>query len=188
MKTSVRRSSWIVTIPVAAAAVAYLCLCFLPESRVIGEARDQVRQEQNYVVEAARRVEVLNAAVEELRQTQAYNATWVRHAPTERDLSAAYGEIHDLAKASGATITRMDPEPPVRYETVSRTPLKVECVGSFVGICGFLERLEGLPQEIWVTELHLERSREERGPVLCQMTLGIFASNPEDSDYVEHSE
>jgi Tfp pilus assembly protein PilO len=186
--TSIRRSSWIVTIPLAAAAVAYVTLSFLPDRRAIGEARRQIRQKQQYIVQSGGLATVLRSAEEELKKTQAYNAAWGQHAPVEAELSAVHGKIQELAKASGTTITRFDPEPAVRYEKISHFPIGVGCVGSLAEICGFLERLESLPTRIWVKDLLLKETGKDGNPILCELNLGIFANNLENSDYVEHND
>ena len=119
MKPGIRRSSWIVTVPVAAAAVAYVTLSFLPERRAIGEARRQIRQKQDYIVRAGGLAPAVRITQQKLEKAQACNTAWEQHAPTERELSALYGKIHELAKAAGTTITKFDPEAALRYEKVS---------------------------------------------------------------------
>ena len=46
MRTAIRRNSWIVTVPLAAAAVAYFVFFFLPNQRTIAELRNRIRQKQ----------------------------------------------------------------------------------------------------------------------------------------------
>ena len=188
MKTTIRRNSWLVTVPLAAAAVAYICLSFLPERRAIGKARQQVRQKQDYIVRAGSLATALRIAKEELEKTGTYNTSWEQHAPAQGELSALYGKIHELAKAAGITITRFNPEPVVRYETISRIPIGMGCVGSFADIGQFLEGLESLPMEIWANELHLNRAGENGQDVSCTLTLVVFACNSKNSDYVEDTE
>jgi Tfp pilus assembly protein PilO len=188
MKSPVRHSSWMVTIPLAVAAVAYVFFVFLPQKRAIGQIREQIKQRQDYIVEAGTRAGAVEAAQEELETTTAYSTAWSQRAPAERGLSATYARIQELAKAAGTAVVRFDPEPVVRYETISLAPLKLGCIGSFAEVCGFLEDLERLPLGIWVTELRLERSRQNEESVQCEITLGIFACNSEDSDYANQSD
>ena len=188
MKTTVRRGSWFLTLPLAAAAVAYIAFSFLPNRRATGKAREQIRQKQDFVVQAGSLAEVLRSVEEQLEESQSYNAAWEQHAPIERELSALYGKIHELARSAGTNITRFDPEPPVRYERISFVPLAVGCDGSFADICGFLEALEGLPPAIWVNELDVSRTGRVEEPVACLLALAVFTLNPENSDYVDRSE
>ena len=188
MKTTIRRNSWLVTVPLAAAAVAYISLSFLPERRAIGKARQQVRQKQDYIVRAGSLATALQIAKQELKKTGTYNTAWEQHAPAQAELSGLYGKIHELAKAAGVTITRFNPEPVVRYEKISRIPIGMGCVGSFAQICEFLEGLEGLPLKIWANECHLARGEQNGQGVSCELTLDVFTCNLENSDYVEHTE
>jgi Tfp pilus assembly protein PilO len=188
MKGSIRRNSWIVTVPLAAAAVAYVTLSFLPERRATAEARQQIRQKQDYIVQAGGLAAVLRTAETELKRTRAYTAAWEQRAPAEGELSATYGKIHELAKAAGATVTRFDPEPAVHYETISQIPIKMGCVGSFAGICRFLEGVERLPLAIWEKEVAIKQNGQHEKDVSCELILAVFSNNSENYDYVGKSE
>ncbi len=188
MKTTIGHNSWIVTVPLVAAAVAYIALSFLPNRRAIGEAREQIRKKQDFIVQAGGLATALRTVEDQLVRAQAYNAAWERNAPGEGELSTFYGRINELATAAGTTLTRFDPEPAVRYEKISRVPLAIGCVGSFAQICRFLEGLERLPPVIWISELRLSRTGQEGNSVGCELTLGVFTCNPENSDYVDRSE
>lgn len=188
MQAKLRRNSWIVTVPLAAIALAYILLIFLPDRRAIGKTRDQIKQKQAFVVQAVSVGAALRTVEQELKKTEAYNATWQEHAPAEGELSALYGEIHELAKAAGTTITRFDPEPAACYGEISQIPLGIGCVGSFAEICGFLRGLERLPVAIWVSELVLAASGDTGRSVICKADLVIFTHNSENSDYAGQSQ
>jgi Tfp pilus assembly protein PilO len=188
MKRSVRPSSWIVTVPLAAAAVAYLGLSFLPGRRATGEARQQITRKQDYVVQAGSLARVLRTAEAELRKTRAYNTAWKERTPAERELPGTYGKIHEQAKAAGVTVTRFDPESAVRYEMISQIPIRMGCVGSFEGISRFLDGLENLRLAIWIKELVLARSGQDGKAVSCELVLAVFSDNSENYDYVGKSE
>jgi Tfp pilus assembly protein PilO len=185
MKTPSHRNSWIVTVPLAAAAVAYVMFSLLPDRRAVGEIRQQIRKKQDYVVQVGGLTGVLHAAEEELQETRAYSAAWRQSAPDPRDLSGVFGKIHETARTAGTTIMRFDPEPVVYHERIGRTPVAVSCVGSFSQICAFLERLEELPQTIWAEELEFRRSGQDGQSVSCNLALVVFTGDLEDSDYVE---
>lgn len=188
MKTTIRRSSWLVTVPLAAATVAYISLSFLPERRAISKARQRVRQKQDYIVRVGSLGAALRIAKQELEKTGTYNTAWEQHAPAEGELSALYGKIHELAHAAGITVTRFNPQPVVRYEKISRIPVGMKCVGGFAQIGEFLEGLEGLPMEIWANELELARDEQDGKEVSCELVLDVFTYNLKNSDYVEHIE
>lgn len=188
MKAKLRRSSWIVTVPLVAIAAGYILLVFLPERRAVGRTRDQIRQKQDYIARAVAVATALSAAEQQLNKTRAYNTAWKQHAPVESELSALYGKIHQLAETAGATLSRFDPEPAVRHDRICEIRLRMDWTGSFGEICGLLEGLEGLPMSIWTSELCLRPSAGDGGAVRCEAELRIFADNSNDSDYVDRSE
>ena len=188
MRTAIRRNSWTVTVPLAAAAVVYFVFLFLPNQRTIGELRNHIRQKQNHVAQCDGLATALRLAQQELEQSEAYNTAWQRHAPTAEHLAALYGKIHQLAKNAGTRVTRFDPEPAVPYERVYGAPLEMGCDGSFAEICGFLEALENLAEEIWIKDLLVNKTGSSGDSVACELSLVVFANNLENSDYVEESQ
>jgi Tfp pilus assembly protein PilO len=188
MKTSIRRHSWIVTVPLAAAAVAYVTLSFLPARRAAAQARQQIRQKQDYIVQAGGLAAAARNAGTELEKTRAYVAAWRQRTPTEGRLSETYGRIHELAKAAGAKVTRFDPEPAVRYETISQIPINMGCAGPLAGICKFLEGVDDLPLAIWVKQVTLKHNGQDGENVQCELVLVVFSHNSENYDYIEKSE
>lgn len=188
MKINVRQGSWIVTVPLAATALAYIMLCFLPGRRAIGEARNQVAQKQAYIARAAGLATTLRAAQQELGKTQTYNMAWREHAPAQGELSALYAKIHALAKIAGVATTRFDPEPVIRRDTIRMIPVSMGCVGRFAEICEFLRQLENLPVVIWISSLHVGETTQNGDSVPCEISLAIFTDNQENSDYVRQSE
>ncbi len=187
-KTKVYRGSWIVTIPMAAVAVAYVMLVFMPGRRAIGELHDRIEQKRIYIDQSGGLTAALHAAEEELQISTEYNTTWESGFPQQVGLSALYGQINALAMAAGVTTTRFDPEPVVLHDTTREIPLTVGCTGSFAQLFGLLHSLEELPMEVWVNSCKMENSGVSRGSVVCELNLVVFANNPNNSDYVRNSE
>ena len=187
MRTNLPQSRWIVAVPVVAVAAAYLCFSFVPGQQAI----DQLREELSAAEEFVEQVEAFGPAMEITRQecerTRTYVRAWEESAPSEEELSELFGRINLLAKASGTTTTRFDPQPPVVYDEIRRIPVLFACVGSFGQICGLLQELERLEQSVWVEELRMEGSGVDGENVQCDLTLAIFADNPENSGQVDES-
>jgi Tfp pilus assembly protein PilO len=188
VKASIRRNSWIVTVPLAAAAAAYFTLSFLPARHATAQARQQIREKQDYIVQVGGLAGAARTAEAELEKARAYVAAWRQRTPTEGRLSATYGRIHELAKAAGAKVTRFDPEPAVRYETISQVPINMGCTGTLAGVCKLLEGIDGLPMAIWVKQVLLKRDGQDGGHVQCELVLVVFSHNSENYDYVAKSE
>lgn len=187
MRTNLPQSRWIVAVPAVAVAAAYLFCSFLPGQQAI----DGLRQELSAAEEFVDQVEAFGPATEITRQecerTQTYVRAWQESAPSEEELSELFGRINLLAKASGTTTTRFDPQPPVLYDEIRQTPVLFACVGSFGQVCGLLQELERLEETVWVEELRMESSGENGKNVQCDLTLAIFADNPENSGQVDQS-
>lgn len=188
MKTRVRPSSWMLTVPLAGAAAAYMGFFLLPGQRTVGEIREQVKMKRDYISQAGSLPVALQIAQEKLKQTEGYTNAWKENSPGRGELSVLYGCIHEMAKAAGTATTRFDPEPIVEHETVCEVPLTMANTGSFGQIFQFLGGLETLPMEVWVKEFHLEKVGDSNGVLACEVSLVVFIDNSEHSDYVEYSE
>jgi len=182
MKTKIPRGSWIVTVPVAVVAVVYVVFFFLPGKRAIGELRDRIQEYQETIDRAAVVATALPAVQKEIKKAEDYNAAWQKDAPAASEIATLHGKINALALAVGTELTRLDPEPVVVYGKIRRIPLTVGCSGSFAQVCGFLRSLEGLPEALWIDSLNLENLDQDEQSVKCELTLVVFADNPENSD------
>jgi len=185
MKTSIHRGSWLVTLPVAGLAVAYVLGWYVPGRRQIEQLSEELAADEEFVALADAVAPAIQTTRHQLQECLAYNAAWTESAPAQAELSALFGKIHALARASGSTTIRFDPEPPVVLDKLRRIPVVLGCTGSFAQIAEFLHHLEALPQAIWIEGLKIEQSRQDRESVECQLELLIFADNPDDSDQVD---
>jgi Tfp pilus assembly protein PilO len=188
MRTSISRANpWIIVAPGAALALAYLVFVYLPEHRAINALREQLTNTDQYV-EGGQNLDLAAQATQhEFDKARAYVRVWEECAPSEDDLSGLFGRINLLARDSGATTVRFDPQPAVPYDKLRRIPVKMACVGSFAQVSKFLQYVEGLDETIWIESLRMEGSGESGEDVQCELTLGIFAGNWDDSDQVDHS-
>ena len=185
MKTSIRQTSWVVALPLAGLAVAYVLAVFLPGQRAIDQLRGELADHREFVVSTTFVTPAIQATRDELGKTDAYNAAWSADAPAEPDLSELYGRIHALVKTAGATTTRFEPQPTVDYEQLRRIPVLVGCTGSFSQLGRFLKTLEDLPQTIWVETAEFSTNGQAEGVVKCEVELVIFADNPDNLDQVD---
>jgi Tfp pilus assembly protein PilO len=188
MNATFRASSWIVTPCLAAMAVAYLALTWLPSRRAIQQWRGQVQAEQQVVAGATELSAKLVAMQQELRQTEAVVAQWEKTAPGKRDIPAMFGQINALAKEAGLSISRFDPQPALIHEKLQEMPIAVVCSGAFADLFQFLRGIEGLPATMWVESIRLEKGVQNAKDVRCEVSLAIFSNNQHISDYARHSE
>ncbi len=188
MKNTIHHSSWVVTLPLTAAAVAYILLFYLPGERAIGRLQEQIKAKQDYIVGADSVLTALRTAQQKHEKALAYSTAWRQNAPTQENLSSRYWKINELANTAGTTITRFDPQPPVEYNTIRQIPLALGCTGTFAQIYEFLRGVESLPIEIWISAVKLEKIEGPAGTIDCELTLVMFGDNSDNSDYVKHSD
>ncbi len=188
MKTNTKRNDWMITVPLAAVAVAYVVLVFLPGRRATDELKDQIALKQQTIGQTPGSVNALKASGKELARTRAYNTAWEQHAPARGEIPILHAKIRELAESAGTVITRFDPERSQTHGVLREIPLSVGCTGAFVEIFEFLRGLEGMPEAIWINSFNLEKTDATRGTMDCEISLVVFADNPENSDYVEHTE
>jgi Tfp pilus assembly protein PilO len=180
-------SKWVIVVPAVGLVAAYIFCAFLPGQRAIGKLQDELATTEQFIEQVDAMGPAVGVTQQEFDKTQTYVEAWETSAPTEEELSALFGRISLLAKQSGTTTTRFEPQTAVHYEKVSRIPVVLACTGSFAQICQFLHELEGLGQTVWVEALRMEGSGQNGEDIQCELTLGIFAVNPDDSDQVDQS-
>lgn len=178
----VERGSWAITLPVAAATIAYLLFVFLPTRRDIEALRLQVQQKQD-VISAAEPLRGIIASMEhEAEAAEQHVAVWRGRAPSEADLSTIYGEIHRRLEAAGADADRFDPLEAAERHTLREHRVALGATGTFGEILDVFTRLEALPQTIWLEDVRLEATPQARQGIQCEATLVIFTDNSEDSN------
>ena len=182
MKTTHYRGSWIVTLPVAGLAVAYVFLVFQPGRKAIDRLSDELVAEQDFIALAEAVGPAIQTIRQQLRETLAYNTARAESIPEQAELTSLFGRIHALAKASGAITTRFDPEPPLPLDRLRRIPVVIGCTGSFAQISRFLSDLECLPQIVWIDGIKIESFAQEGQNVKCELNVLVFADNLDNSD------
>jgi Tfp pilus assembly protein PilO len=176
------RSSWIVTVPLAVAAVAYLLFFFLPGRRANARIEEELAEKQEYVAGAATVAATLRAAEQELERAQQYTAAWKHDAPAEGSRSLLFGKMHDLAKAAGVAVNRFEPKPVEHRAQLRGFPVVIGCTGKYAQVHEFLRALESHPATIWADAVLIQRPKELGETVDCEVSLVIFTNNPEILD------
>ena len=187
MSKQLGRGSWLVTVPLAASALAYMVFLYVPTRSVIAELEEQIATRQEYLAHVAPLSASAAFAQEELRGTLAHNRRWIQSSPAPGEMSHFYARIHELAGGAGAVITRFDPDKPVYHQLIRETPLSIGVTGTFADVFRFLQGVESLGEEVWVNYIVMEKPagrQDSEGRV----NLAVFSVNSDISDYVEHSD
>jgi Tfp pilus assembly protein PilO len=187
MKSTRSYGSWLVTVPLVGLACGYLYFVFLPGQKEIRRLKAEIHRQRDFIRLSDQCAVAFQTTHRELERTRQRLGLWTQSAPTQATLSELYGRINGLAKAAGANTTRFEPQPDVRYRTISRVPVSVGFVGSFAAVCTYLHHLEMLPQTIWVEDLKIEKYAKHEENAQCEVTLAVFADNPDDSGQVNRS-
>ncbi len=186
--STLRQSSWIVTLSLAAIAVVHLTLVWLPGRRAVKEMREQVETKQTFVAQATQLSAALIGVQQELDKAESVVAQWEKTAPGKRDIPELYGKINALAKDARLAIGRFDPQPFIVHERLHEIPLTMSCSGTFAQLYEFLRDVERLPATIWVESMRLEKAATNTKEVQCELNLVVFSDNPYSSDYAKHSD
>ena len=187
-QTKTKRGDWLVTLPLAAGAIAYVVFVFLPGREVTAELKQQIETKQQTIDQTLGLAKAAVVIGQQAQKTRAYTSAWQQQCPASGELSSLYGKIRELAGASQATITRFDPESSETHPALCETRLLVGCEGSFAEVFEFLRAVEGLQETVWIREMRLDKLEGSEGNVNCELNLVIFASNSGNSDYVNPAE
>ena len=184
MKLQSGSGSWMLTLPVAGLAVAYVYFFFLPGQESLRVLADEVAAKKLYIADSATSLAAIETVGRELAEVRCAVAAWQEQAARGGDFNELFGQTIALAKLAGLATTRFDPQPAEPTEPTE----KVERVGVVLGVSGtfaqvgqFLHDVESLPQTIWVDSIHLEQSREVGKGVMCEASLVIFGDNSGNS-------
>ncbi len=187
MKANPSPTSWVLMLTGAGVTAAYAIFFFLPGYRAVEGLQKELAAMERFVEQVDAIRPAIDTTRQECERTEAHVAAWRQSAPAQDELSELFGRISLLAKQSGTTTIRFDPQPVVEYEEVRRIPVALACVGPFGHICKFLQGLERFEETIWIESLHMERFGKNGENVQCELTLAIFADNLDNSDQVEHA-
>jgi Tfp pilus assembly protein PilO len=188
MNAALKQSSWLVTLPLAAIAVAYLALVWSPGRKAIKQTREQVADKQKVVAQSADLSAKLISAQQELEKDEAVVRRWEEAAPKKRDIPGFCGKITALAKTAHLEVTRFDPQPAIIHEKLQQIPMAMTCMGTFAQVYEFLRAIEAVPTTIWVESMRLEKTALNKKGIQCELNLAVFSNNPQNSDYARHSD
>lgn len=182
MNLAAARHTWLVTLPIALGASAYVWFVFLPGKRAIAELDAEMQTKQMFAANVHQTAAAIRRLEHLTHQTQAYNNDHRLPAATSGQFARLYGRIAQTAREAGVRTTRFAPEPPAAYEQFQKVSLRLGCVGTFAQVSRLLGGLERLPQPIWVDSISMQPEAEDGEHVRCEFMLGVFVDNFADSD------
>ncbi|HWB00948.1 MAG TPA: GspMb/PilO family protein [Pirellulales bacterium] len=172
--------TWFITLPIAAAASAYVWWDFVPETRKIHELRQSMRRELD-LIDTAPQIEArLQLAMTRCSEAETYVQ---QHEPIAGDpaqIASMMRRLAEMAKDAGVQTTRFVPEPSTKLASLQCLRVRLGCRGTLTEVCKLLAQIDAMAGEVWVDELSIEASGDP-GLVQSELTLAIFADNPESS-------
>jgi len=177
--TKLTKRSWIVTVLLAGASVAYVFLVFLPGQQAAAKLREELREKQQYVISAERLLIAIEDARAETAAAEGFAEQWRQRSADRHSISRVFASMMALAKEQQVVVTRFDPQPRVEMETVHQIPLVLSCEGEFSQVFAFLASIERLPTVCWMDDLSMKHIE---GRMRSEVRLRIFADNPDNSD------
>ena len=188
MNTNPLARRWTTIVLALGVAGAYAFFCYLPGEAALKGLRTELASVKESIQQAETFAPAIEATCQQAEMTGAYIEKWEQATPSEDELSELFGRINRLAEESGVTTTLFEPHAAIPYDTLSRLPVEMSCAGSFGAISRFLAALERLEESIWIADLQISKNGEDSEDVLCELTLDVFADNPDGSDQVDRSE
>jgi len=181
LQANMKKRSWIITTVLAAVALAYAFLVFLPGQKAIGKLRLELQEKQQFIAQS----QMVAASVEDTKKrlddTRQFAKDWQESAPGESELSLLFGQIADAAKQSSVRTVRFDPQPVKKMDTIWKISVALGVEGSFSQVMELFRRIETLPVTIWVEDVQMEATEKDTKDVRCELNLVIFADNPDNS-------
>jgi Tfp pilus assembly protein PilO len=173
--------TWLITGLLAAVAVAYVVMVFVPGQKSIGEMRADVQQRHQQIVQAHSIARPIALAQQRLDQTRQVGLQWRQTAPRLADLSTWLARLTEQSEAAGVKIQRLDPVPVTELNLIAQQNVALQFTGSFAAAFELLGRLESLPGTIWIRDLRLTGD-PAAGQIRGDLTLTIFVDRADYSD------
>jgi len=179
------RGNLLLMVGLAAVSIAYVYLVFLPTRRTIVKLREELNQKEAYLAQEPALKASLESAQSDLEQTQQFVQDWQQRSPAAGELSSTYGEIYQCVKKAGMQIEKFDPQNVTIFQSLRQIPVRLTTEGTFSQLQAMLRGFEQMPARPWVESLRIERGKDDQAPLKGEVTLVIFADNPDNSDYVK---
>lgn len=177
-----RRSSWFVTLPVAAAALGFLWLVFIPTAKAIRADRQEITAKQQVVL----RRDMLQASIQnvqnDLKAAHDFITQSRADCPSHDRLAGVFGMMTELARKHRLTTLQFEPQHETALETLHIAPVRMIVTGSYNDFCRLLASLERLPIPMWIAQARIEPNRETAESIEAELVFEVFADYSKTSD------
>src|SRR3954463_9154650 len=102
--------SWWVTLPVAALAVAYVALVFIPGKRKLTTLKGDLEQKQQLLAASTSIPVAVASSNSQLLAVNAYNQKWNARVAAGATSGGVFGDIAAVAQSAGVETSRLEPD------------------------------------------------------------------------------
>jgi Tfp pilus assembly protein PilO len=169
-----RPQTWLITLLLAAAAIAYVVFLFLPSQRSIDELRSQVQERRQQIMQSQSLTRTVSHAHQRLTAAQGIGQEWRTMAPRQAQLVTHFARLTQQAEAAGVALDRLDPLPAVELNLIAQQNVTMQFHAPFAATFDLLKRLETLPGTLWVRDLRLHANSDADNTLRGELTLTIF--------------
>ena len=174
--------TWVVTLGVGGAVVAFALFVFLPFQRSIADLRRELHDKRLQVIEADQLLLPLASQRERLLEIREHTSDWQTHAPGPQELAAFFARLSEQAHHANVPLRKFEPQPARNLQCLQQHSVALSVHGEFEQLFDFLTRIEKLPQTIWPTHLRLTQPEGGGASLQCEMTLTIFGDHAGSAD------
>ena len=169
----------IALIGIAVAISAYSYLVFLPLKNATAQARADLEMQRLAILDSAP-IKFRNESLQErIKAANRMIEVWKQASPPNGNLAGLFRQISDSAAERGVLLNRFDPGAVENLKVVGRSNVQLACTGGFHRVQSFIHAIEVMDQKIWIDDLSIRADDKKRGTVVADLTLSIFADNPE---------
>jgi Tfp pilus assembly protein PilO len=177
----VRRGALVVGIAFGLIALLAIVLLVMPKLGDVGDAEDQLVQEQAREQPLQTELARLRQAAENAPTLRRELARFQRAVPPVADLPGLINDLQTAADVSGVDFFSVSPSPPLPAATglATEIPAAIRVIGGFFPIDEFLFRLETLPRAAKVVSVSLGEGPDGVPQVDVQLNVRFFTTDLE---------
>jgi Tfp pilus assembly protein PilO len=182
-----RRDSLLTMTGFTAAAATFIFALYLPGHRDSIKVKAEIKSAEESIREIPVKLAALERLTQEVEHSRSYLTKNRRLIPNEPDVGGVLREVSDLARNAGLQVSRLEPQPPVEYETYVAQPFALKSTGGFRGVMFFLRGLETRTRLYHVEELTMKQENERAGDsVETDMKFLVFSKRADLRDSAEN--
>lgn len=155
--------------------VAAYFLVFQPRNAQIDQARGEIRDKQQKLLELDAATNAYMDLDAEIKRLAAAIDDFEQKLPSDHREASVVGDVTDIARRHRLDVRLVKPDKLVKAARYAEKPIRMNIVGDFDRFYAFLLELDKMPRITQLPQMELRRlSGEEDGMMEADFTLSIF--------------